>query len=139
MAPTQKRLAAAISWRLTLAAVLFKAAWDSVGLLVGGDRVYASRSYDLLRLMPGGMRVYGAFLAALFVASILALADRVANDDALRICLTLLACWYVGWMLGIVGAWARHAPIAWGAVSSLAVISFFAILVARATPSGRGR
>lgn len=139
MAPSQKRAVATISWRLALVGVLAKAAWDAVGLLAGGSHVYASHSYDLLRLMPGGMRTYGVALAVLLCGTLLALSERVTNTSALRWCLALLACWYVGWMLGVVGAWARHAPIAWGAVSSLAVISFFTILVARATPVGRGR
>lgn len=137
MAPAQRRAVATISWRSALALVLLKAGADAAGLLLGGDRAYASRSYDLLRLAPGGMRVYGVILGALFIATVVCLGDS-RYQKHLQVCLALIAGWYVGWLLGIVGSWwSRHAPMAWGTVPSLFVISALAVLVARATP-GRG-
>lgn len=138
MAPAQRRAVATISWRSCLALVLLKAGADAAGLLVG-DRAYASRSYDLLRLIPGGMRTYGFALAALFVATVLSIGDA-RYQRHLQVCLALLAAWYVGWLLGIVGSWwAKQTPPAWGVVPSLLVIAALAMLVARATPGHGSR
>lgn len=139
MAPSQRRAFASISWRSALALVLFKAGGDAAGLLLGGDRAYAARSYDLLRLVPGGMRTYGFALAVLFVVTVIALSDA-RTQRHLQVCMALLAGWYVGWLLAIVSAWwARNAPMAWGAVPSLIVIAALAFLVARATPGHGSR
>lgn len=139
MAPAQRRAVRAISWRACCGLLLLKAGGDTVGLLVGGDRAYASRSYDLLRMMPGGMRTYGFALAVLFLVTIVSLGDA-RYQKPLQVCLALLAAWYVGWLLGIIGSWwARHAPMAWGVVPSLIVISALAMLVARATPGHGSR
>lgn len=139
MAPAQRRAVATISWRSALGLVLLKAGGDALGLLVGGNGAYASRSYDLLRIAPGGMRLYGVALAVLFIATVVALGD-VRYQRYLQVCLACVAAWYVGWLLGITGSWwAKQAPVAWGVVPSLVVISGLAVLVARATPGHGSR
>lgn len=136
MTGRQRRAVAGISWRAGIVLLLTKVASDVGGLLAGGDRAYTGPSYDLLREIPGGMRVYGVLLVLLFAATVWALVRRPSPAERmLRACLALLAGWYVGWLLAIVGAWVRAWSVAsWGTVGGLVVIAALAVLVARVVP-----
>ena len=105
-------------------------------MLAAGDHAYTGPSYDLLRQVPGGMRTYGLLLGAVFVATVWALVRRASLcDRLLRVCLSALAAWYVGWLVVICETWAAHRSVAsWGAVGSLVVVAALAAMVARVVP-----
>lgn len=127
-----------IRWRTVVTLVLAKAAWDVVGLLAG-DIAYQAPSYDVLRSLPpiGGMRLRGVVLGVLTVAAF-AGAYRAGRDSQvrpLRICLWLLAVWYMTWAAGLASAWIYHSRIlSWSAPASVFVVALLAIIAARATP-----
>lgn len=127
-----------IRWRTVVTLVLAKAAWDVVGLLAG-DVAYQAPSYDVLRSLPpfGGMRARGIVLGTLTVAAFVAAhrAGRDARARPLRICLWLMAIWYMTWAAGLASAWIYHSQIlSWSAPASVLVVALLAILAARATP-----
>jgi hypothetical protein len=134
----QRRTVGHVAWRLaTLAVITLAIGWDALGLLAGGDRAYASSSYDVLRAAPGGMRAYGPVLAVLLVVTVYAYGRHTAGRGytLLRLCLSVTAGWYVLWTVGIVGAWWIHGSIlAWGAVGKLGLTSVLCLILARTTP-----
>ncbi|MGC4886714.1 hypothetical protein [Micromonospora sp. DT227] len=128
----------AIRWRTIVTVLLAKAAWDVVGLLAG-DIAYQAPSYDVLRSLPpvGGMRLRGVVLGALTVMAFTAAyrIGRTSNGRSLRICLWLLAIWYMTWAAGLVSSWIYHSRIlSWSAPASVLVVALLAIIAARATP-----
>lgn len=144
MTDRQRRQWAQVTWRLLVLTILtFFAGWDAVGLLIG-DVVYASPSFDVLRhLTPWGMRVYGPALLALTALTLYALGrynggDGLHGYKLLRICLSLLAAWYVLWAVGQLGAWWLHWQIlAWGGPGKLFGIAVVLLILARKTPTER--
>lgn len=143
IAAGKRRAVAHAAWRLAaLAVITLAAAWDALGLLLGGDAVYAAPSYDVLRSAPWGMRTYGPILGLLFVTTVYAYGrfDNGRGYALLRLCLSLLAGWYVLWTVGIVGAWCIHGQIlAWGAVGKLALTATICLILARTTPVDQSR
>lgn len=147
MSDQQRRAVAHAAWRLVVLSTLTLAAgWDTLGLLLGGDATYTSKSYDVLRHMgPWGMRTYGPLLGVLLVATAYAygrhsVGDGVRGYRMLRYCLSLMAAWYVLWATAIVGAWVIHREVvAWGAVGKLALVAVLCIILARTTPPDRVR
>lgn len=139
----KRRAVANAAWRLiTLAVIVLAAGWDALGLLLGGDDVYSAPSYDVLRAAPWGMRTYGPILALLFILTVYAYGRYTAGRGytLLRLCLSLLAGWYVLWTVGIVGAWSIHSQIlAWGAVGKLALTAAVCLILARTTPATSAR
>jgi hypothetical protein len=140
----QRRQVGYVAWRVSVLAVLALAgAWDAAGLLVGGDAVYTSHSYDLLRrLTPWGMRVYGPALAVLVVAAVYAFGRHAGRHTTarsyvlLRGSLAALAGWYTLWAVGICGGWWLNGQIvAWGSVGKLLLTSTLCIILARTTPT----
>lgn len=128
-------------------ALMLQTGWDAVGLLAGGDVVFTAPGYDVLRaLSPFGMRGYGPVLMTLFLATVWAF-DRYTRGlggRRLRICLALLASWYIFWAVGTMGAWLVHWQVlAWPGPARLGCLSAMFLLAARATPEvpdvrGRG-
>lgn len=140
MTDQQRRIVGYAAWRLAALALLTLAAlWDTLGLLVGGDAAYASPSYDVLRhSAPWGMRTYGGVLGVLFVASVYAYGRFTAGRGyaLLRVCLSVMAGWYVMWTVGIVGAWVIHGQVlSWGAVGKLSLTASLCLILARTTPT----
>lgn len=144
MSDRQRRAVAQVSWRLLVLTMLpLVAGWDAVGLLIG-DAAYTSPAFDVLRaLTPWGMRAYGPALLGLLGLTVYALGRYQAGDGLhgyrlLRVCLSLLAAWYMGWAAGIVGAWWVHWQILdWGAPGKLAAIAVILLVLARTTPTER--
>jgi hypothetical protein len=135
----QRRTVADTVWRLCVAAILlFAVAFDAAGLLVGGDAVYQSQSYDVLRMLtPWGMRGYWPALAALGLVTLYAYGNHRTRRSwqLLRVCLSLLAGWYVLWAVGIAGAWALNGAIlAWGNVGKLLLTATLCGICARTAP-----
>lgn len=126
-----------LPWRPVVWLLLFQAGWEAVGLMVAGDRAYGGPVYDVLRQVPGGMRTYGPVLAALFVAAVWAF-DRWTRGHPgtpLRVCLAVLAGWYVFWAVGTTAAWVLHRQvIAWPGPVRLGVVAALFIMAARNTP-----
>lgn len=127
-----------IRWRTVVTILLAKSAWDVVGLLAG-DVAYQGPSYDVLRSLPpvGGMRLRGVVLGALTVVAFAAAyrAGRGSGERPLRVCLWLLAVWYMTWAAGLASAWIYHGHVlSWSAPASVLVIAVLAVLAARATP-----
>jgi hypothetical protein len=118
---------------------------DGVGLAVGGDRVTTTSTYDVLRLIPGGMRTYGILL--LLGALSLALCLVFANPTRLsaRILQAVLSFgvgYNLMWSLCIPAAWwhTHTLPSAWPAVSKyvlLATLYFFAARAVAPPPRRR--
>lgn len=146
MSDRQKRALAQATWRLfVLATLAFAPAWDALGLLLGGDAVYVSPSYDVLRsLTPWGMHAYGPVLTVQLIATVYAYGRYSAGSGIrgytlLRVCLSLLAGWYVLWTVGLLGAWWVHWQIlSWG-VGKVALVAAFFLILARTTPTERVR
>lgn len=129
------------AWGATVAAILlFAVGWDTAGLLVGGDGVYQSHSYDVLRTInPWGMRGYGPPLAALGAVTAYAYGTHAGmyGYRLLRVCLSLLAGWYVLWAVGIAGAWIIAGSIlAWGNLGKLLLTAAVCVICARTVPRG---
>lgn len=123
---------------MVLSVLALAAGWDALGLILAGDDAYASPSYDVLRAAPWGMRTYGPILGALLLISVYAYGRFTAGRGytLLRICLSLLAAWYTGWTVGIVGAWhIHHEVLSWGGVGKLALVSALCVILARTTPT----
>lgn len=140
MTDLQRRQAGYRAWRLLVAALLaLVGAWDTLGLLVGGDAAYRSQSYDVLRVAPWGMRTYGVALAALLITTVYAYGRHstgARGHQLLRICLSLMAGWYVAWSVAIAGAWIVHGQIlAWGSVGKLLFTTTACLALARLTPT----
>ncbi len=138
MTDDQKRRAGYHLWRLLTALLLaLVGAWDAVGLLAASEVGYASPSYDVLRLAPWGMRSYGPPLAVLVAVATYAFGrHRFGDFQLLRVSLTLLACWYLFWLLCITGTWVVNGQIqAWGAVGKLLFTASVAFVLARTTPT----
>lgn len=143
MTDRRKRAVAQGTWRLLVLFTLALApGWDALGLLVG-DTVYGSPSYDVLRHMtPWGMRAYGPALVVLTVTTVYAYGRYSAGDGLrgyklLRVCLSLLAAWYVLWTIGLVGSWVVHHQIlSWG-VGKVALPAVTLFILARRTPTDR--
>lgn len=138
MADVLRRRSGYLLWRtLTAGLLALVGAWDVLGLLIGGDAAYASRSYDVLRLAPWGMRSYGVILGVLLLAAVYAFGrHRGGGHRLLQVTLALLAAWYVAWLVAISGTWFVHREIlAWGAVGKLAFTAFVAMTLARTTPT----
>ncbi len=134
----QKRRAGYRLWRLSTAALLaLVGAWDAIWLLAASDIGYQSQSYDVLRLAPWGMRSYGPPLAVLVAVAVYAFGrHRYGDYRLLRVSLSLLAAWYVGWLLAITGTWFINGEIqAWGAVGKLLFTATIALALARTTPT----
>jgi hypothetical protein len=140
----QRRIVAQTAWRLMVMAVLtLAAAWDALGLLLGGDAAYASPSYDVLKhATPWGMRAYGPILGVLLTVTVFAYGRHSAGRGytLLRVCMSLMAGWYVLWTVGIVGAWVIHREVlSWGGVGKLALVAALCVILARTTPTERVR
>ncbi len=136
LADTRRRTGYRLWQVLTVALLTLVGAWDVLGLLVGGDAAYASRSYDVLRLAPFGMRTYGVALGLLMIVTVYAYGRHRGGDHRLlQVALSLLAAWYVFWLVAIAGTWVIHREVlAWGAVGKLAFTASVAYVLARATP-----
>jgi hypothetical protein len=138
----QRRAAGYWAWRaLVLGLWTLVVGWDAVGLLAFGDDGYASPSFDVLRLIPGGMRTYGPALAALVVAGLVAYGrhrgGRGRSYVWLRLTLACVAVFYTAWCVAIVGAWWVHRQIlSWG-VGKLLFIAGAAVILGWMTPTMR--
>lgn len=130
--------APSIPWRAIVVVVLAKTAWDTAGMLAG-TLAYTDPSYDVLRTMPpiGGMRSRGVVLGAVLVAAFLAARRLGARGEGrpMRLCLTVIAAWYMAWSVGIFASWLYHEQIfGWSVPASLLVVAILALHVARETP-----
>jgi hypothetical protein len=110
---------------------------DGIGLAVAGDRVATTSTYDVLRLIPGGMRTYGVLL--LLGALSLTLALVFANPSrlsarVLQAALSFGVGYNLMWVLCIPAAWwhAHTLPSAWPAVSKYALLATLYFFAARA-------
>jgi hypothetical protein len=137
----------AIPWRPVVAVLLFVAAWDTIGLLVG-DRFYASPSYDVLRDIgtgvsflgwSPGIRLYGILLlVAATVLTWLLLAQRRRDGSLSRLlsfALSSLAAYWVTWCAGITASFLYHGQIyAWGSLGKLLGVAAIAVIAAKVPP-----
>jgi hypothetical protein len=137
-----------IRWRPVVAVLIFMAAWDTIGLLGGGEAVYASPSYDVIRTLTKdisvgghtvGVRAYGMTL--LVITGVVAwtlLASRYHDgrvSKSLRLGLSALAAYWVAWCFGVCMTFVLHGQIyAWGSVSKLVGTAAIAVLAARVPP-----
>ena len=130
---------ATLSWQTVGMALLLASGWDVVGMAVFGDQVYSSPSYDLARHAPGGMRSYAVALSLLLVFVAYGYGQhRVGRGRRLRLGLSLLAGWHVGWLAMLAATYAMAWQIhSWRALGVSGFIAFVAVLVARATPPDR--
>lgn len=128
------------TWWQALATALASVTFlQSLGMLIGGDSLYRSQSYDLVRQVPGGMRTYGVLLLALGVA--VAIGYGQANGGSgwlLRRALACVAAWYAAWLVLMVGTWLVDWTVyGWNALPLNLLVSFVAVLVAAAVPPDR--
>jgi hypothetical protein len=133
--------ARALWWHCLAVALAVVSLGQSVGMLVGGDRLYAGQGYALLREVPGGMRTYGVALLALGVLTAAGYGQaRAGAGRLLRRCLAGVAGWYIGWLCALLGTWAIRLEIpAWNALWLNAFVAFTAVLVAAAVPPDQAR
>lgn len=131
---------ATLSWRAVGAALLALSGWDVTGMAVFGDRVFSSPSYDLARQIPGGMRTYAIALAGLLLYVVYGYGQhRVGNGRRLRLGLSLLAGWHLGWFAVLAATYVLTWQVpSWRALGVGAFTAFIAVLVARSTPPDRG-
>jgi len=137
-----------IRWRPVVAVLIFMAAWDTAGLLVGGDNFYISPSYDFLRdlvddITVGGLtlgvRVYGITLLVITAAvtwSLLASRYRDGRVSmSLRLGLSCMAAYWVAWCFGVCMTFVLHGQIyAWGSIGKLVGTAAITVLAARVPP-----
>lgn len=137
----------AIRWRPVVGVLLFVAAWDMIGLLVG-DRFYSSPSYDVLRDIGSavelagwspGIRLYGiTLMVAGAVLTWAMLANRRRNGTVSRLlsfALSSLASYWVMWCVGIGVSFFQNGQIyAWGSLGKLLGVAAIAVLAARVPP-----
>lgn len=129
--------------------LIWTAAWDSFGLLAGGDSWFQGPSYEVLRVISsrvGGMRAYGVPLGAVCLALMLATTWSYGRSSAGRrparifaLCLSLLAGWYAVWCVGLVTANVNeliqnHDLLSWTAVSKIGFVTAVAIRLAMLPP-----
>lgn len=129
------------TWWLALAGALAAVTFgQAAAMLAAGDAVYASPGYHLLRDVPGGMRTYGLLLLLLGVATAIGYGQaRAGAGGMLRLCLSLLAGWYVLWLVALVGTWALDLVVYSVTEAMLAALAaFVSVLVAAAVPPDRG-
>jgi hypothetical protein len=102
---------ATIPWRAIVWIIFAAVFWDAASLLIAGHTsAYAGISYSLLRQVPGGMPIYGFVLAAVLGTTVYAYGRSTAapRDQLLRVGLSTLAAWYIGWTFAICWAWLTH-------------------------------
>lgn len=131
---------AGVPWRPLVYILTGIAAWDAIGLL-GGDRFYASPSYDWLRAVAPpwlGMRAYALLVAPLFLGLALSLyrwERRGRGTRALAWMLSSAAAWWVCWTIGIGLSFAGSGQIyAWGSLGKLIGVAAIAYVTARVPP-----
>jgi hypothetical protein len=102
--------------------------WDAAGMLgAAHSSAYNGPSYSVLRLAPGGMRVYGVILGALILVTVWAYGRSTsAHDGILKGCLSLLGGWYVMWTGALITGW-LHAG-SWAGVGGLGRTIAFAVM-----------
>lgn len=129
---------ATISWRAVVWIIFCAVFFDAASLTTsGGGSAYSGVSYDLLRMVPGGMRIYGVALGVLLMATINAYgrATGKRQNTLLRLGLATLAAWYVGWMVAICWSWLIHWQAAgFGGLGRTAAFAAFCILASALTP-----
>jgi drug/metabolite transporter (DMT)-like permease len=111
--------------------------FDGFGLAVGGDEVATSPTYDVLRLVPGGMRTYGfaLLLGSLCLAVALILARPSRNSARIvQAVLSFGVGYNLLWVICIPAAWwhSHELPAAWPAVSKYALLAAIYFYCARA-------
>jgi hypothetical protein len=126
----------AVWWHALAVALAVVTLGQSAGMLIGGDRLYSATSYHLVIQVPGGIRTYGLILLLLGVATAFGYGQaRAGHGRVLRRVLSLVAGWYVFWLLAIVGTWAVDLQLhGWNGLWLNGLAAFNAILVACAVP-----
>ncbi|WP_433067280.1 hypothetical protein [Dactylosporangium sp. CS-033363] len=134
------QLLVATWWQALAVAMAVLTFGQAAGMLTGGDAFYRSPAYHLLRMVPGGMRTYGALLLALAVAAAIGYGQtRAGSGRLLRVTLSLIAGWYVLWLLALAGTWAVDLVVySWNGLLLNGLAAFVAVLVAAAVPPDRG-
>jgi hypothetical protein len=119
--------------------------FDGLGLAYGGDRVARTSTYDVLRLVPGGMKTYGILLilGAVSLAWALGKTSNPLRPRAaarwLQFILGFGVGYYVFWSVCIPFAWwhAHQLPAAWPALSKYVLLAFLYFACARAVAPAR--
>jgi hypothetical protein len=133
----RRRALATLSWRTVVLLIIGATFWDAASLLIAGNTGYASPSYDLLRQVPGGMRLYGVVLSALVLGTVYAYGrhSKSRRDVLLRIGLACLAAWYTGWLAMILYTWLVQGSIAGlGGISRTVFFSAMCVIASRSAP-----
>lgn len=129
---------ATVSWRAVVWVIFGAVFFDAASLTTsGGGSAYRGVSYDLLRLIPGGMRVYGIALGLLLMATINAYGKAAGkhHNKLLRLGLASLSAWYVGWMVAICMSWLIHGQAAgFGGLGRTAAFAAFCLLASLFAP-----
>lgn len=125
--------AAVVSWYTLVWLLVIFSTVDAVGLLIG-DQVYGSRSYDVLRTYPGGIRTLGLLL----IGVVLLLVHGLGRGGAwARAGLLSLLCWYLVWTGGLIAAWMVAGQVlAWRAAVLNALVATVIVLCVARAPRG---
>jgi hypothetical protein len=118
---------------------------DGVGLAYGGERVAATSTYDVLRLIPGGMKSYGVLLllGAVMLAWAIGQASHAADSRLaarwLQFVLSFGVGYYLFWSVCIPLAWwhSHDLPEAWPALSKYILLAALYFACARAVAPAR--
>ncbi len=108
--------------------------WDGIGLIVGGENVSGDNSYDILRMIPGGMRSWGglAMLGAIAISWGIG-RDGRGHPRALNSTLAVGVGYYCLWSIVIPATWILgHEIPAWGLESKQILLTCLYFACARA-------
>lgn len=123
-------------WHGTLGVLLFVTIYSGAGLLIGGADVVSSRTFEVLRAWPPGVRTLGA------LGLVLALAVGWAygrGPHTLARVLPIGAAYHALWTLLIAAAYVTAGIVAWPALGNYLAMTALWVLVALTIPTYKPR